>query len=114
MNTIHLTARAAIHAGKIEEFKSVAVQCMQKTREQDSGTLQYDWFFNDAQTECVVLERYKDSKALMEHISNLGAAVGAIFALADWTIEIFGKPAPELVQAAAALKPRVYYPFQSI
>jgi quinol monooxygenase YgiN len=114
MNTIQLTARAAIHEGRVKEFNALAAECMQKVREQDSGTIQYDWFFNEDQTECVVRETYKDSKALLAHIANLGAAVGAIFAIADWTIEIFGNPTPELLQAAAALNPKIYFPFQSI
>lgn len=114
MQTIQLTARAAIHEEKIKEFKALAAECMQKVREQDSGTLQYDWFLSEDQTECVVRETYRDSTALLEHITNLGAAVGAIFAVADWTIEIFGNPTPELLQAAAALKPKIYSPFQSI
>ena len=61
MSAIQLTARAAIHEGKLEEFKLLAAQCMRTVREQDSGTLQYDWFLNKAQTECVVRETYRDS-----------------------------------------------------
>ena len=114
MNTIQLTARAAIHEGKLEEFKVLAAECMRTVREQDSGTLQYDWFLNEAQTECVVRETYRNSEAVLEHIANLGATLGAILTVCDWTFEVFGSPSPELVQAAAGLSPRVYSPFQSI
>ena len=31
-----------------------AASAMQSVREKDSGTLQYDWFFNNDETECVV------------------------------------------------------------
>jgi quinol monooxygenase YgiN len=48
MKAIQVTARAAIHEGKLEEFKVLAAQCMRTVRERDSGTLQYDWFFNQA------------------------------------------------------------------
>ena len=47
MDAIHVTACLAIHEGKLEEFKELAAQCVQLVRERDSGTLQYDWFFND-------------------------------------------------------------------
>jgi len=114
MNAIQLTARAAIHDGKLGEFKALAAQCMRTVRERDSGTLQYDWFLNEAQTECVVRETYRDSEAVLEHIANLGATLGAILAVCDWTFEVFGSPSPELVKASAGLSPKIYSPFQSI
>jgi quinol monooxygenase YgiN len=114
MKAIQLTARATIPEGKLEEFKVLAAQCMRTVREQDSGTLQYDWFFNEAQTECVVRETYRDSEAVLEHIANLGATLGAILSVCDWTFEVFGTPSPQLVQAVAGLAPKVYLPFQSM
>jgi len=114
MDAIQLTARGAIHEGKLEEFKGLAAQCMRSVRERDSGTLQYDWFFNDTHTECVVRETYKDSAAVLEHIANLGVTLGAILGVCDWTFEVYGAPSAELVKAAAGLAPKIYSPFQSI
>jgi quinol monooxygenase YgiN len=37
----------------------------------DTGMLQYDTYFNDDQSECVVIERYRDSEAAIEHAANL-------------------------------------------
>jgi quinol monooxygenase YgiN len=114
MNGIQVTARASIHEGKLEEFKVLAAECMRTVREQDSGTLQYDWFLNEAQTECVIRETYRDSEAVLEHIANLGAALAAILRAGNWTFEVFGSPSPRLVEAVAGLSPRIYLPFQSI
>jgi quinol monooxygenase YgiN len=114
MNVIHVTARGAIREGKLEEFKALAAECMRTVREKDSGTLQYDWFLNQAQTECVVRETYKDSEAVLEHIANLGASLGAILSVCDWTFEVCGSPSPELVKATAGLSLKAYSPFQSI
>ena len=33
MNVIYLTARAAIHEGKLEEFKALAAECMRLVRD---------------------------------------------------------------------------------
>jgi hypothetical protein len=33
----------------------------------DTSTLHYDTYFNDDQSECMVLERFRDSDALIEH-----------------------------------------------
>jgi len=92
MNAIQVTARAAIHEGKLEEFKVRAAQCMRTVRENDSGTLQYDWFLNEAQTECVVRETYRDPETVLEHIANLGATLGAILAVCNWTFEVLESP----------------------
>lgn len=114
MDAIQVTARLTIHEGKLEEFKKLAAQCMRSVRERDSGTLQYDWFFNDTHTECVVRELYKDSGAVLEHIANLGPTLGAILGVCDMALEVYGSPSAELVKAAAGLAPKIYSPFQSI
>lgn len=114
MNALQVTARLAIHEGKLEEFKELAAQCMQLVRDRDSGTLQYDWFFNDDHTECVVRETYKDSGAVLEHMANLGPTFGAFLSVCDSAFEVYGFPSDELVKATAGLAPRIYSPFQSI
>jgi quinol monooxygenase YgiN len=65
-------ARFKFHEGKVEEFKRLSAQAMEIVRTKDTGTLQYDIYFNDDQSECVVLERYRDSEAAIEHAANLG------------------------------------------
>ena len=115
MSEIQMIARLAIHEGKLEEFKVHAAECMRAVRERDSSaTLQYDWFLNEAQTECVVRETYKDSEALLAHIANQGDAMGAMLAVGDWTFEMLGSPSPQLVAALAGVSLKIYSPFQSI
>lgn len=114
MNQLQVTARLRIHDGKLEEFKSAAVACMQSVRTKDSGTLQYDWLFNADQTECVVRETYRDSDAILEHVANLGETTGALLAVSDIDIEIFGSPSAELLEATKTLAPRVFSSFQSM
>ena len=59
-------ARFKFHEGKLEEYKRLSAQAMEIVRTKDTGTLQYDTYFNDDQSECVVIERYRDSEAAME------------------------------------------------
>ena len=73
-------ARIKFHEGKLEEFKRLAARCMEIARTKDTGTLQYEIYFNDDQSECIVLERYKDSAALIEHGAHLGELAQAILA----------------------------------
>jgi quinol monooxygenase YgiN len=73
-------ARFKFHEGKLEEFKRLAARCMEVVRTKDTGTLQYEVYFNNDQSECVVLERYRDSDALIEHGAHLGELGQAILA----------------------------------
>jgi quinol monooxygenase YgiN len=63
-------ARFKFHEGKVEEFKRLSAQAMEIVRTKDTGTLQYDIYFNENKSECMVLERYRDSEALIEHAAN--------------------------------------------
>ena len=114
MDELQLTARFAIHEGKLDEFESLARSCMDSVREKDSGTIQYDWFFSADRAGCVVRERYRDSAAVLEHAVNFGDLLGRIVAISDLDIEIYGSPTDELLEAFAGLAPRVYSAFQSI
>ena len=67
MNEIQGIARLKIHDGKLEEFKRVSSQCTEVARTKDTGTLQYELYFNKDQTECLVLERYRDSQSRHTH-----------------------------------------------
>jgi quinol monooxygenase YgiN len=114
MSQLQVNARFTIHDGKLEEFKAVAAGCMASVREKDSGTEQYDWFFNEDQSVCVVRETYASSDAVLGHIGNLGDLMGQLLGVADMELDIFGEPSAELVEAAAGLAPKVYSPFQTI
>src|SRR5262249_17433927 len=113
MAAIQVTARLTIHEGKLEEFKELAAQCMRSVRERIRA--RYSTIGSSATpTGNVVLETYKDSGALLEHIANLGATLEANLSVCDMGLEIYGSPSVELVKATAALAPKIYSPFQSL
>ena len=114
MSELHAIARLKIHHGKLEEFKRLAVKCMESVRTRDSGTLQYDWFFSDDDSECVVHERYRDSAALLEHGADLGDTMAALLHTCSISGEIYGTPSPELMKALEGFDVRIYSPYQSI
>ena len=90
-------ARFKIHEGKLEEFKRLSAQAMEIVRTKETGTLQYDTYFNDDQSECMVIERYRDSEAAMEHAANLGDLSAAVLATVSVVHgEILGEPSAEL------------------
>ncbi len=114
MSELQITARLKIHDGKLEDFKQIAARCMDSVRTKDSGTMQYDWFFNSDRTECVVREKYHDSQAVLEHSANLGETAEALLEVCDFSAEIFGAPSEELLEVIADLDVQVYSAYQSI
>ncbi|MCG8467101.1 MAG: antibiotic biosynthesis monooxygenase [Gemmatimonadetes bacterium] len=109
MTEIQVSARFSIHNGKYDEFVGLADEIIEIVREQDGGTQQYDWFFNENHDECVVRETYADSDALLEHIDHVGASLARLLELSDISIEIYGDPSVELLEASADLEPAVYH-----
>ena len=104
MTELKVVARLKIHDGKLDDFNALAAECRRIVKEKDQGTLQYDWFLNDDQTECVVLERYQNSEALIDHMSNLGETLGQLFSTGDFSAEVFGSPSTEVLNASEGLE----------
>ena len=106
--------RFEFHEGELEEFKDLAAQCMEIVRAKDTGTLQYDIYFNDDQSECIVLERYRDSDALIEHATHLGDLGAAIFETGWVSGELLGEPSAELRAMMGGSGVRLFSPYQSV
>ena len=106
-------ARLKIHPGKLEEYKRLSAKCMELVRTKDTGTLQYELYFNSDNTECLVFERYRDSQALLDHHKNLGDTMAAILQTCSGSGEICGTPSPELIEQLKDSPVQVYKPFQA-
>jgi quinol monooxygenase YgiN len=109
-------ARFKFHEGKLDEFKRLSAQAMEIVKTKDSGTLQYDTYFNDDQSECVVIERYRDSEAAMEHAANLADLTAAVLATVSVVHgELLGEPSAELrANLAGSEVPELFTPYESM
>jgi len=109
-------ARFKFDEGKLEDFKRLSAQAMEIVRTKDTGTLQYDTYFNDDQSEAIVIERFRDSEALIEHASNLGDLSGAILATVSVLHgELLGEPSAELrAKLAGTEVPVLFTPYESM
>jgi hypothetical protein len=87
---------------------------MEIVRTQDRGTLQYDIYFNTDQSECIVLERYTDSEALIQHGAHIGDLAEAGLATGSGSGELLGEPSAELTAQMAGSPVRLFTPFVSI
>jgi len=106
---LEISAIMKIPKGKLKEFKELAAETIRVTHERDTGTLKYDIFISSDKTESVVIEEYKNSKAVLEHMVNLNETLKNAFI--DFPIDhlnIYGDPSPELLDALKRFDIRVY------
>jgi quinol monooxygenase YgiN len=107
-------ARFTFHEGRLEEFKRLSAQCVEIVRTKDTGTLQYELYFNEDQSECIVLERYRDSVALLEHFAHVGELMETILATGSVSGELLGEPSAELRAELADSPVRLFSPYRSM
>lgn len=110
MDEIKGIARAKIRPGKLEEYKRLCEAAMEIVRTKDTGTLQYEIFFNDDETEAMVFERYRDIDAALEHFSHIGHLMEPLMATASVTGELLGTRSPKMQLGDGG--PKLYTPWR--
>jgi len=111
MDEIKGIARVKFHPGKAEEWKRLSREAMKIVRTRDSGTLQYEIFLNEDETEAVVYERYRDADAALEHFSNISHLMEPILATASITGEVLGTPNAKMKQQLGKGVPKLFTPW---
>jgi quinol monooxygenase YgiN len=107
--------RFTFHPGMVEEYKRLAAHAREVVRAKDSGTLQYDVYFNADESESIVIERFRDSESLIQHSANLGDDyMAAVLATGTVTGELLGDPSPELRAMLGDGPPQLFTLWQTL
>ena len=108
-------ARFKFLEGKRDEYLRLSEQAREIVQQKDSGTLAYDLYLNGDQSECMFIERYRDSDAAMEHAANLGHLFDAVLSTVSVVHgELLGEPSAELrAKLAGSDVPVVFTPYRS-
>jgi quinol monooxygenase YgiN len=114
VNELQGIARFTFHEGKVEEFKRLSAEAMEIVRTKDTGTMPYEIYLNDDQSEAIVVERYRDSEALIEHFANFRALGAAILATGSVSGELLGEPSAKLRANLAGSVVRLFEPYLSM
>ena len=115
MSTLLGIARFTFAQGKVEEFKRLSQQCMEIVRAKDTGTLRYEIFLNDDESEAMVIEEYVDEQALIEHGQHLGDELSAaILATGSVHGELLGPLSSTFRTALAGGPVQPFAPFLSL
>lgn len=99
MSHLEVIARIQIRPGQLEGFKAQAAELLRLTREQDTQTLRYDSFINEAAMECEVHELYASEQGFLEHNQHIMEAREVLFRdyAVDHRISFFGDVSPQFV-----------------
>jgi len=104
-------ARVTFLPGKRDEWKRLTEQAMEIVRTKDTGTLQYEIFFNADESEAIVFERYRDSVAALEHFANIGHLMAPLMETATITGELLGSPNDQIRANLTGDQPKLYEPW---
>jgi len=114
MGELQGIVRFRFHDGQVEEFKRLSAECLEVVRARDDGTLQYDTYFNDDESECIVLERFRNSDALVLHSQNMAPFMDAIMATGSVSGELLGDLSEELAAQMAGSPVGLFTLYQSL
>ncbi len=108
-------AQFKFHEGKREEYLRLSEEAREIVRAKDPGTLGYDLYLNGDQSECMVIERYRDSESAIAHAANLGPLFAAVLATVSVVHgEVLGEPSDELrANLAGSDVPVLFTPYWS-
>lgn len=111
MNEIKGIARVKFLPGKVGEWKRLSEEAMEIVRTKDRGTLQYEIFFNEDESEAVVFERYRDADAALEHFFNISHLMEPLLATASITGEVLGTPNATMKAQLGEGEPKLFTPW---
>jgi|SRR5690606_7234730 len=114
MGELQGIVRFRFHPGKVEDFKRISAECLQIVRTKDVGTLQYDTYLNDDESEAIVLERFRDADALLLHSQHMAPLMEAIMATGTVSGELLGDLSDELRAQMAGSPVGLFRLYQSL
>ena len=114
MNEIKGIARVKFLPGKVEEWKRLTRQAMEIVRTKDTGTLQYEIFFNADETEAIIFERYRDADAALDHFINISHLMAPLMETATIAGEVLGNPNAEMRRNLTGEQPKLFTPWMTM
>ena len=93
-----------LQAGREDDFRALMNEMVEATRENEPGTLGYEWSLSEDGKRCHLFEHYANSEATMVHLANFGDKFAARFLdiLSPTSFVVYGTPDQQVRDALAA------------
>ena len=82
-------------------------------RENEPGTIDYDWYLDELKMQCIIIKTYADSKAVLAHVENVGEKLQKLSEYGDLSLEVLGDPDEELTNLILNMGSPPVYPYFS-
>lgn len=107
-------ARFRFHPGKVDEYKRLSAEAMDIVRAAEPGTLEYSIYFNEDESEAVVIERFASSEALLTHGANMAQISAQVLQTGTVEGELLGDPNDEIRANLTGVEPELFTPYLSL
>ena len=98
-NKIHIRAEVTIEEGKKEEYKKLIQDIIGVVEANESGTINYQFYLDKSETECIIWETYANSESLLAHINGVASQtiLPKIHGVSKIRrLDVYGNPSEEL------------------
>jgi quinol monooxygenase YgiN len=95
---IFAVTRFSIHPGQESQFLERAQDAFNLVDQTEPGTSAYEWFINEAGTECLTLDIYDSAEALLAHTRNANEKMSKVLELVTSSVEMFGAVPPAMLK----------------
>jgi quinol monooxygenase YgiN len=110
-NNVHFRAEVTIEEGKVEEYKKLVQDMSRAVEANEPDTINYQFYLNKAETECIVWETYASSEAVFAHINGVASQtiLPKIHSVSKISrLDVYGNPSVELQKALRSIGPQTY------
>jgi quinol monooxygenase YgiN len=110
-NLLHFRAEFIIKVGKIKEYKKLVRNMSKAVEANEPDTVSYLFYFDKAETKCIVHELYANSEAVFAHNNGLASQtiLPKIFGVSRLSkFEVYGNPSKKLQKVLTSFSPETY------
>jgi quinol monooxygenase YgiN len=111
-HSIHFRAEFTFSEGKIKEYKKLLKEMSNLVEANEPETIDYQFYFDESETRCIVLETYRDPEAVFVHMVGIALnpvppKIHEIFQITRF--EVYGAVSKKLRKAMEGLNPKAYF-----
>ncbi len=104
-NQVYWMLETTVNEGKLDELKVLMAEMIEATKNDEPGTLNYEWSLSSDEKTLHIFERYEDSSATMVHMGNFGSKFAKRFmtCLTPTDFTVYGNPDQTVLKALAPM-----------
>ena len=112
--SIHFRAEYIISQEKLQEYKKLVQELCKVVEDNEPHTLEYQFYFNDDETKCVVYETYANSEAAVVHNDGIASKtiLPKIVEISQINrFEVYGNPSEKLQKVLSSFNAQKFSVF---